>query len=89
LISYKLECESSGSSLLPSLKTNDINISAPPSGDTGQQQIRVEEDDSLAGKRTHGLPNITGGNAGKNKNNGKDPAVEFMFYFLANYLFFL
>ena len=42
---------------------------APPSGDTGQQEIRVKEDDSLAGKRTHSLPNITGGNAGKNKNN--------------------
>ena len=53
----------------------------PPSGDSGQPQIRVEEDDSLAGQRTHGLPNITGGNAGntRNKDHGKDASVDIIF----------
>lgn len=42
----------------------------PP--DPVQQTIRVEADDSLAGQRIHGLPNITGSSGSRSKNNGKD-----------------
>ena len=46
------------------------------SGEANQQQIRVEAGDSLAGERTHGLPNITNGNTStKHKKNEKDKSV--------------
>ena len=48
---------------------------APPPGELGQQQINVEADDSLAGQRTHGLPNITGSGQQRSKDSGKDTTV--------------
>ena len=51
------------------------SLSALPSGDSGQQAIRVEADDSLAGQRTHGLPNITGNSGTNNRNEGDESKV--------------
>ena len=51
------------------------SLSASPSGDSSQQSIRVEADDSLAGQRTHGLPNITGNTGSRNKNGGNESKV--------------
>ena len=48
---------------------------ASPPGDLSQQTIRVEADDSLAGQRTHGLPNITGNTGPRNKNGGNESKV--------------
>ena len=50
------------------------------SGESNQQQIRVEAGDSLAGERTHGLPNITNGNTStKHKKNEKDKSVWWLY----------
>jgi len=53
----------------PEVQLIPVNPVPSQSGEVGQQQIRVEAGDSLAGERTHGLPNITVGNTGSK--NGK------------------
>ena len=69
-------------------KQIQLYLLAPLSGDRGQQPVRVEPDDSLAGERTHGLPNVTGSNGSKNKNKGKDSTASFLSKFILNSIFF-
>ena len=57
----------------PLLAQPSASTLQPP--DPVQQTIRVEADDSLAGQRIHGLPNITGSVGSRSKSNVKDAEV--------------